>query len=189
MTHRAGLVRVWSLTCSSQSRSVRHVDRSTHKPIEEPKCTFAFRHSLFIPKDDCRFLVAGWKQNIIWEAQVGIFVEQCKWGNFNIVKKVQNNFLDSRRYQDGFEWDCYGSVSSSFSGVKRLMREAKELNEPTELYFAQPLEVNKSLRSRLRENSKGGNYIYRQVHLLQNSLLVTQCLIDVTCRSAIFIGC
>lgn len=97
VTHRAGLGRVWSLTCSSQC-STR---RQTHKPIEEPKCLFAFRHSLFIPKDDCRFLVEGWKQNIIWEAQVGIFVEQCKWGNFNIVKKVQNNFLDSRRYQDG----------------------------------------------------------------------------------------
>lgn len=27
-------------------------------------------------------------------------------------------------------------------GVKRLMREAKELNQPTELYFAQPLEDN-----------------------------------------------
>lgn len=27
-------------------------------------------------------------------------------------------------------------------GVKRLMREAKELNQPTELYFAQPLEEN-----------------------------------------------
>ena len=35
-----------------------------------------------------------------------------------------------------------GFVFSSYSGVKRLMREAKELNEPTELYYAQPLEVN-----------------------------------------------
>ncbi len=37
-------------------------------------------------------------------------------------------------------------MSSSFNtrspAVKRLLREAQELNTPTELYFAQPLEVN-----------------------------------------------
>ncbi len=30
----------------------------------------------------------------------------------------------------------------SFSAVKRLMKEAQELNEPTEQYYAQPLEVS-----------------------------------------------
>ena len=32
-------------------------------------------------------------------------------------------------------------VNISLSAVKRLMKEAKELFQPTELYYAQPLEV------------------------------------------------
>lgn len=46
------------------------------------------------------------------------------------------------------------------------MREAKELNEPTELYFAQPLEVNKRCDRDFVRNihTKPGIYLYRQVH-------------------------
>ena len=34
----------------------------------------------------------------------------------------------------------------TFPGVKRLMKEAAELHEPTEMYYAQPLEVNNVLK-------------------------------------------
>ena len=41
-------------------------------------------------------------------------------------------------------WDVLTCIHS-FPAVKRLMKEAQELREPTEQYFAQPLEVGMCL--------------------------------------------
>lgn len=88
------------------------------------------------------------------------------------------------------------------------MREAKELNEPTELYYAQPLEVKDRCDREFVQNiiyeSWISLYIYLRLltssfatgfskSMLQLEPLVTQNLIDITCanrhQSVIVVSC
>ena len=53
----------------------------------------------------------------------------------NILASVESAAPDRSIIEKGFIWIFFSSA------VKRLMKEAQELHEATEIYYAQPLEV------------------------------------------------
>ena len=71
-----------------------------------------------------------WNKNIVYEAQVGVCLTRSETFPPITSEKVAA--------------DIQCRILFFFTtAVKRLMREARELHEPTELYYAQPLEVRR----------------------------------------------